>query len=112
VATCQFEYKSDYPQVDFSCKEEARIGSTLCIFHDQNYVKDRYVEYELKATKRFEEKVRERSSKNKPLKCIGYFLPAIEFNKYFSISFVRPVNFMKATFYGADFTGATFNNRP
>jgi hypothetical protein len=45
--------------MDSKCNEEARAGSTLCIFHDENYVKDHYVEYERKADKRFEEKVRE-----------------------------------------------------
>ena len=57
--TCQYKYKSEYPKMDSKCNEEARAGSTLCIFHDENYVKDHYVEYERKADKRFEEKVRE-----------------------------------------------------
>jgi len=80
-------------------------------------VKDHYVEYECEATKRFEEKVRESSSQNKPLKCIGYHLPTIEFAKYFSTttltekSFSQPVYFIKATFYGANFREAKFTNK-
>jgi Pentapeptide repeats (9 copies) len=123
VATCEYceyKYKSkkfEYPDVDFTCKEDPRTGSsTLCIFHDENYIKDNYEEFEHKATKRFEEKVKESSSDNKPLECIGYHLPSIEFAKYFPTtttpekSFSQPVYFVKTTFYGANFRGATFSN--
>jgi hypothetical protein len=76
------------------------------------------VEYEGKATKRFEEKVSESLSENKPLICIGYYLPAIEFAKYFPTttftekgSFSQPVYFNKATFCNiANFSIATFSN--
>ena len=103
--------------MDFTCNEEARAGSALCIFHDENYVKDHYVEFEHEAAKRFEGKVRESFNENKPLECIGYYLPAIEFAKYFppttaltEKSFSQSVYFNKATFYGANFSGATFSN--
>jgi uncharacterized protein YjbI with pentapeptide repeats len=95
--------------VDFTCNEKARTGSsTRCIFHDENYVKDHYEEFEHEATKRFEEKVRESISENKPLECVGYYLPAIEFAKYFS----NEANFHGATFSGkADFNSVTFSGK-
>jgi hypothetical protein len=43
-------------------KEEARTGSVFCIFHDENYAKDHFLEYEIEATKTFEEKVNKRKS--------------------------------------------------
>ena len=115
---CQYKHKHDrYWTKDFSCREEARTGSIFCIFHDEKYVKDNYEKFEREATKRFEDKVRYSSDNDEPLECIGYFLPAIEFAKYFPTttvkeeSFSQPVNFVKVTFYGlSDFTGATFSN--
>lgn len=92
--SCQYKYEPDnYLPKGFSCKEEARPGRIFCIFHDENYVKDHFVEYELEATKRFEEKVTESISENKPLDCIGYFLPAIEFAKYFPTTAVKEKKF-------------------
>jgi uncharacterized protein YjbI with pentapeptide repeats len=112
LATCQYKYDPEYAPVnDEGCIEEARTGSILCIFHDENYVKDHYAEYEHEAIQRFEEKVRESSSKNEPLECIGYFLPSIRFAKLFrENSFSQPVNFIKATFYGANFAYAKFSS--
>ena len=80
-------------------------------------MKDHYEEFEHEATKRFEEKVRESISENRPLECIGYYLPTIKFAKYFSTttltekSFSQPVYFIKATFYGANFREAKFTNK-
>jgi hypothetical protein len=76
LASCQYNYNSSlYPKWHFSCNEEARTGRFFCIFHDENYVKNHYEEFEHEATKRFEEKIRESYSKNKPLECIGFHLP-------------------------------------
>jgi hypothetical protein len=109
VATCQYNYDSSlYPKYHFSCTEEARIDRSFCIFHDENYVKHHYVEFEHEAAKRFEEK--ESFNENKPLECIVYYLPAIRFAKYFppttaltEKSFSQSVYFNKATFYGSNF---------
>jgi Pentapeptide repeats (9 copies) len=116
LTTCQYKYDSEYAPVNYEgCREEARTGSKLCIFHDENYVKDHFEEYKNKATKRFEKKVHESISENKPLECIGYFLPAIEFAKYFPYTtltengFSQPVYFNKATFYGANFREVIFS---
>jgi hypothetical protein len=105
LATCQYKYNEFLEQkVDFTSNEEASTGSAFCIFHDENYVKDHYEEFEHEATKRFDEKVRESISDNKPLGCIGYHLPAIEFAKYFTTTtftekrFSQPVYFIKAKF--------------
>jgi hypothetical protein len=65
LAPCEYKYKSAVPRIDFSCDEEARTDSKLCIFHDEKYVKDHYAEYEREATERFEKKVRDSSSENK-----------------------------------------------
>jgi len=93
---------------EFSCSEEARTGSKFCIFHDENYVKDHYVEYNV--IKRFEEKVAESISKNKPLECIGYFIPPVEFAKLTGKGFSQPVYFNKATFYVTNFDHAKFSD--
>lgn len=107
MATCQYSYISESPQINFRCNEEASAGSTLCIFHDANYVKDHYPEYETEAIKRLEQKIQASLSKNEPLECIGFFIPSLQFTNYFQ-SFPLPVYFNKSTFYDADFSGAGF----
>jgi len=100
----------------FSCNEEPKAGSIFCIFHDEDYLKGHYVEFERQATKRFEEKVNKSISENKPLQCNAYFLPDIKFAKYLQNNlttqektFPQLVYFNKATFCrGADFSLITF----
>jgi hypothetical protein len=74
---CQYRLVTFPPEIEFDCNEESRTNSKFCIFHDKNH----YVEYEQDAVKRFEEKVLESVSKNKPLGCIDYLLPDIKFTK-------------------------------
>jgi hypothetical protein len=102
LATCQYEYNPDYTSyLKFKCEEDT-FGK-FCIFHD----KERYVENEYKAVRRFEQKVSE--NKGKLLKCIGYYLPDIDFAKLFK-GFQVSVYFSKATFYkGANFFKVMFS---
>jgi uncharacterized protein YjbI with pentapeptide repeats len=104
---CQYEYKSDIPFIRFACPEETRTNGKFCIFHD----KDHYAEHEQEATERFKEKVFESISQNKPLECIGCFIPAIDIvNLLSERTFSQPVYFNNATFYGGtSFSGVTFS---
>jgi hypothetical protein len=105
LATCQYKYESDYPAIKFACNEPSITNSQFCIFHD----KDHYAEYEQKAAKRFEEKVKESIEKKKPLECFGYYLPHINFKKLLERkSFALPVSFIEATFYKRAKFQATF----
>jgi uncharacterized protein YjbI with pentapeptide repeats len=64
-------------------------------FHD----KDHYTQYEQKATERFENKVKDSISDNKPLECVGYYLPAINFATLLEgKSFAQSVYFSGSTF--------------
>lgn len=83
------------------------VGSEFCIFHDSNYIKEHYDEYEVEAVKRLEKRIQISLSKKEPLQCIGYAIPSIEFAKYF-MNFLYPVYFNRATFHDADFSGARF----
>jgi hypothetical protein len=101
LATCQYEYNPDYEsELKFKCDEHTY--GKICIFHDKEY----YVKHEHKAAKRFEQMISESISKRKPLKCIGYYLPDIDFAKLFKEKgFQQSVYFSKATFYkGAHFS--------
>jgi hypothetical protein len=104
--------------------EENVLDSGLCIFHDENYLKDsRNKEANKQKLKR---KLSEKLVKPEPLICIGYHLPDIEFKHFDNLVlflgavFVRPINFSgakfreKCRFYKArfkeevDLTGAEF----
>ena len=116
---CDYNYEHFSFPVDrlFTCDEPPITNSNFCIFHD----KDHYTDHRQKATKRFEEKLKESISKDKPLECSGYYLPYINFPKLLQEkSFVQAVYFNESTFYertnfnnvlflkGANFTGTLF----
>jgi uncharacterized protein YjbI with pentapeptide repeats len=105
LATCQYKYAS--PTIEFSCNEPTITNSKFCIFHDEGH----YAEHPQEAIKRFDEKLGESISQNKPLECFGYYLPEINFAKLLEgKSFAQPIYFDGATIYGrADFSGATFS---
>jgi uncharacterized protein YjbI with pentapeptide repeats len=107
LPTCQYKYESDFPsKIKFECKELSIANSKFCIFHD----KDHYAQHQQEVTKRFDEKVLESISQNKPLECIGYYLPEINFAKLKGVSFAQPVYFSGATFSkGASFWDAAFS---
>jgi hypothetical protein len=109
LPNCEYKYESSYPTIKFACNEPSIINGKFCIFHD----KDHYAEYEQEATKRFEEKVLESISQNKPLNCFGYYLPDINFAKLLKEkTFAQPVYFDRATFYkDAFFYGTTFSEQ-
>jgi hypothetical protein len=110
LATCQYKYETDYiKEIKYKCPEPTIPNSKFCIFHDI----DHYTEHEEEAAKRFEKKVLESISQNKPLECFGYYLPDIDFTKLLDgKSISQPVYFVETTFYkDANFSGAEFNGR-
>lgn len=103
--TCQYK---DEPY-DFRCDEPARdTGSKFCIFHDINYVKDdNYDKHKEEVARRFEKKLSEYSSKDRPVEFRGYCLPDVSFSKH---EFTEQLSFSGARFYGvASFHRATFS---
>jgi hypothetical protein len=99
-----------YPsEIRFDCNEPTIANSEFCIFHDEEH----YSEHKQEAVERFKEIVIESISKKEPLRCIGYYLPAINFAKLIEAKrFEQLVNFHNATFYeGANFSEATFSKR-
>jgi uncharacterized protein YjbI with pentapeptide repeats len=101
---CQYKYEREYPKIKFVCDVPSIPNSEFCIFHD----KDHYTEHEQEAARRFEEKVSESISENKPLKCIGYYLPEIKVQGVFR----QPVYFNETRFYrNADFSNVTFSGK-
>jgi uncharacterized protein YjbI with pentapeptide repeats len=106
---CQYEYKPD-PQSPrkFACNEPSITNSKFCIFHD----KDHYAEHEQEAAKRFEEKVSDSIHLGKPLECIGYYLPHVDFERLLGReSFAQAVYFNGATFYQGAYFNATFSEK-
>ena len=110
MTECQYEYETYFSKIHikFACNEPTIPNSQFCFFHD----KDHYVEYEKEASKRFKEKVNESISQNKPLECIGYYMPDIDFAELLDgRSFAQPVYFHNAKFYrGASFSEAKFSD--
>jgi uncharacterized protein YjbI with pentapeptide repeats len=102
------------------CKEDA-LDSGLCIFHDENYLKDKnnQAEHEQRVKKRIEEKVDYSALHDEELFCIGYHLPGINLQRnftkgvYFSeANFYNVANFSKVNFFDkADFSSATFHKK-
>ena len=96
--------------IDCDSKEDI-LNSGLCIFHDENYLreKDRREQNEQNVRTKLMDKVREKDYKKEPLVCIGYYLPSIRLvNKIFT----NPVNFSKCKFQGeADFSDTTFSRQ-
>jgi uncharacterized protein YjbI with pentapeptide repeats len=109
LSTCSYTYHSDDQRINFSCPEESRTEDSLyCIFHD----KDHYSESKDQAIERFIRKVLESISQQKPLECIGYFLPRVRFAEVvMNNEFAQPVYFNEATFYEeADFSRVRFSD--
>ncbi len=110
MPSCQYKYKSDHPEdIEYTCEEPSIPNGEYCIFHDR----DHYAEYKQEAIKRFEEKLRESISQNKPLECVGYFLPGINFSELLKgKKFSQEVYFSNATFYGkANFSQVKFSEQ-
>jgi uncharacterized protein YjbI with pentapeptide repeats len=81
------------------------VNSKFCIFHDR----DHYAEHEREATKRFEEKVVESISGERPLECFGYYVPDFDLKERI---FTKPVYFIEAAFYKeANFANVIFREQ-
>jgi hypothetical protein len=104
---CQYKYQS--AKIKFACNEPSRTNGKFCIFHDEEH----YAEHEQEAAKRFEKKVLESTSQNKPLECFGYYHPDVNFAELLrGESFAQVVSFRKATFYeGVSFSEAKFTEK-
>lgn len=113
MARCGFKtdikyYDETTGYVLYSCPEpeENILPSGLCIFHDENYLK------ESKHKKANEQNLKREFSKKLdeagPLICIGYHLPDFSFAQR---HFAKSVNFSGATFMGlTDFSKAQFSD--
>lgn len=106
---CQYSYEFDLPPRKFECNEESIANSEFCIFHDPTH----HAEHGDSAAKRFEEKLMESIFENKPLECIGYHLPNLDFSKILKgLRFVQRAYFNRANFYeSVDFSEVTFSER-
>jgi hypothetical protein len=85
LAKCQFRcrywnYESDKPY-DYECDtngEENILPSGLCIFHDENYLKEdkeNRKERERKVRDRLMDKISKAVVQKEALLCIGYYIP-------------------------------------
>lgn len=114
MARCGFKTDFTYRDektgeyIPYECNEpkENILDSGLCIFHDENYLK------ELKNKEANEQNLRtklsEKLGKSKPLICIGYHIPDISFEQ---IHFEKSVNFAGAIFMGlTNFSKAQFTD--
>ena len=122
MARCGFKTDIEYhdektgEDVQYVCDEpeENILDSGLCIFHDENYLKDSIKKEanEQNIKRRLSEKL----AKSEPLICIGYHLPEFSFEElHFDKSadfthavFMGLTNFSKAIFKDANFSGAQF----
>jgi pentapeptide repeat protein len=116
LAKCQFTTKYyDYERksrIDYNCPDhEETLGSGLCIFHDENYLKehkDIYKEHENKVRDKLMVKVRNSVDKKETLHCIGYHLPDNTIKETFTTS----VYFSECEFQGkANFSGSSFQGQ-
>jgi hypothetical protein len=115
LAKCQFntEYVDFERGMDssYNCdsKDEDILPSGLCIFHDENYLKedeDNRKEHEQKVRDRLMSKIYDSIAQNEALFCIGYHLPDITIRE---VNFTKPAYFSKCEFQGtADFSEASF----
>ncbi len=89
----------------FQCDQEACENKDVCLFHDDAYLKDNnHPENKDKVIQKLYDRIYDSLFYNKPLFCIGYFLPDIRINK----KFTQSVNFNYCKFQIAKFSRATF----
>jgi hypothetical protein len=91
----------------FKCEVEALDTSSLCIFHDKNYLQAErdQQEHEQKVVQRLRDNIINSISHNEPLRCIGYHLPNIKIQE----EFTKSVYFYRSKFLGnADFSDNSF----
>ena len=99
-----FEFNKE---IDFYCEEKDILKSGLCIFHDKNYLQDKASggRNEQNVLDKLMPKIHENVKGQKPLLCIGYYLPSIKINE----NFIMAAYFSKCKFQGfADFSASTF----
>ena len=106
-----FEKRSPEKGSEFKCEEEG-LCNGFCIFHDKEYLedKDKFGENKEKVFTRLMTKVNDSINNDKPLFCIGYYLPNITditFERNFA-NFAHPVYFSQAKLKQVDFSKAKF----
>jgi hypothetical protein len=90
----------------YKCPDE-EYSERRCKFHFEEYAADEKNRKDL--IKLLKQKVKDANKSGLPLKCIGYYLPSVDFREIMGESFSQPVYFTGARFYeGADFSGAKF----
>jgi uncharacterized protein YjbI with pentapeptide repeats len=124
VARCRFETDIRYydyrtgKYIPYLCTEPEENNTGLCVFHDENYLKD------LQNREANEQNLRRKLSiklaGSESLICIGYHLPDLSFEElqfdksvnFSGAEFTGSANFCRARFTGrADFTRARFTGR-
>lgn len=103
MARCQFKVDIKYRDertgkyIAYVCDEPAEniLDSGLCIFHDENYLKD--LKNKEANEQNVKNKLTEKIKKSESLICIGYHLPDLSFEQ---LHFDKSVNFSEAVFTG------------
>ncbi len=108
VSTCTFRinFINQLEEFDiFQCDQEHLEGKNLCLFHDEDYLKDD-INHKNKdiVIGKLNGRIDESNANNKPLYCIGYYLPDIIIDQ----DFKQPVWFIRCKFQRADFSEITF----
>ena len=90
--TYTIDYLDGSKTIHYSCKDKAQNRKKRCIFHDKYFLKNRQSRDIIR--KEFFKKIHNLES-NEKIECIGYYLPALNFDKD-TIS--HPMYFNKTTF--------------
>src|SRR5918912_3858405 len=116
LAKCQFtteywDHERRIP-VNYECSEDNEIlESGLCILHDKNYLQDQvhHEDQEQKVIQKLKDIVSDSIFYDKPLLCIGCYLPNIDFNQF---HFDKPVYCSQSKFIGrANFAQCIFQQK-
>jgi uncharacterized protein YjbI with pentapeptide repeats len=101
--------KCKYTQefVNFECNEITDLPSGLCIFHDQQYLKDDDNQFTHKKNvlNQLWAKINHDITKYNKVECIGYYIPDIKFSEIINDNLINRINQTKIDF---NFNFATF----
>ena len=91
----------------FECDQLPIGDKGLCLFHYDEYLKDKiHPENKENIIRRLNRRIENSINHTWPLKCIGYYLPDIKINKRFTQSvYFNHCRFQKAFFFDAKFSG-------
>jgi uncharacterized protein YjbI with pentapeptide repeats len=107
---CEFTDRYYNYQIDkweiYNCDQEPLSNNKLCLFHDEQYLKDcNNPKNKENVIRKLDEKINNSILNNVPLVCIGYYIPEIKINKEFN----QQVYFKDCKFQRVNFNGSTFS---